>query len=102
MMTLVSNYASITARSQLIHFSGALLLSRISIAKVEGPARRRTASGTSKGSPSKNCPMMPPEGGGKIILIEIKKKDNPASDSQQLRLDIEPLKQMTPQKEKYQ
>jgi len=46
--------------------------------------------------------MMPPEGGGKDHFYCDQKKDNPASDSQRLRLEIEPLKQMTSQKEKYQ
>ena len=44
---------------------------------------------------------MPPEEGGKIIFIAIRKRTIPP-DSQRLRLEIEPLEQMTPQKEKYQ
>ena len=77
MIKLVSDHARITAISQLIHLSGALLLSRTNIPRVDGPASNGTASGTSRGSPSGKCPMIPPVGGGKIIFKAIRKSTIP-------------------------
>jgi len=44
---------------------------------VEGPARRGTASGRSRGFSYQELPMMPPEGGGKIIFNAIRKRTIP-------------------------
>jgi len=82
-ITAEANHATIIAINHCHHNSGSLVISKMTVVILEGPATSGTARGKTRGSPlSESSPKMPVVG-GKIIRKAIKNRMiPPASDKE--------------------